>query len=53
MSHYDREMDDGLLARARFLAACKAIADITFGLRTGWPEYIEAGVRALRLSFTD
>jgi aminoglycoside phosphotransferase (APT) family kinase protein len=49
LSHYDREPDDGLLPRARFLAACKSIADLAFGLGTHRPEYIHAGLRALRL----
>jgi hypothetical protein len=49
LSRYNHEPDNGLLIRARFFAACKSIGDVTFGLETHRPEYIHAGVRALRL----
>ncbi len=39
---------DALLARARWLAACRGVADIVFGLKFGRPRYIAAGLRALR-----
>jgi aminoglycoside 2''-phosphotransferase len=49
LSTYDGPIDDGVLARARFLAACRGIGDIAFGLETGRREYLQAGERALRL----
>lgn len=48
LSHYPVRVDDGLLERARFLAAAKCIGDIVFGLKTHRQEYIDSGVRALR-----
>jgi aminoglycoside phosphotransferase (APT) family kinase protein len=48
LSHYQGEPDEGLLHRARFLAARKGIGDIVFGLEMHRQEYIDAGVRALR-----
>jgi hypothetical protein len=35
------------LVRARFLAACRGVGDVAFGLKTRRHEYIEAGTRAL------
>lgn len=40
--------DRGLLARARWLAACKGVRDIAFGLKSGRREYVVGGLRALR-----
>ncbi len=36
------------LARARWFAACRAVADIVFGLAEHRPEYVTAGQQALR-----
>jgi aminoglycoside phosphotransferase (APT) family kinase protein len=47
LSHYDGAVDEGVLHRARFLAACRGVADVAFGLETGRREYIQAGIRAL------
>jgi hypothetical protein len=38
-----------VLVWAHFLAACRGVADVAFGLDTGRQEYIDAGTRALRL----
>ena len=38
------------LARARYMAAYRGVADVKFGRETGKPEYVEAGVRALFLA---
>jgi aminoglycoside phosphotransferase (APT) family kinase protein len=46
-SHYDTDVDDSLVARARFIAACRGVADVRFGIETGRREYIVAGIRAL------
>jgi aminoglycoside phosphotransferase (APT) family kinase protein len=48
LAHYDGRCDGGVLARARFLAACRAVGDVAYGSRTGRSEYVEAGMRALR-----
>ena len=48
-SEYVGSIDEGVLCRARFLAACRGVADVAFGLKTGRGEYIEAGRRALDL----
>ena len=40
--------DVDTLARARWFAACRAVADIVFGLGGHRPEYVTAGQRALR-----
>jgi aminoglycoside 2''-phosphotransferase len=49
LAAYDGSVDEATLRRARFLAACRGVGDVTFGLETGRREYIEAGVRALTL----
>lgn len=50
LSTYDGPIDDLVVGRARFLAACRGVADVTFGLERDRPEYIVAGIRALELS---
>lgn len=50
-SAYVGTIDEGVLGRARFLAACRGVGDVAFGLKTGRGEYIEAGRRALNLCF--
>ena len=49
LSTYDGPVDETTRRRARFLAACRGVGDVTFGLETGRREYIEAGIRALTL----
>ena len=48
LSAYAGPVDAGVLRRARFLAACRGIADVAFGVDTRRLEYVEAGARALR-----
>ncbi len=48
-SEYVGTIDERVLDRARFLAACRGVGDVAFGLKTGRREYIEAGRRALDL----
>jgi aminoglycoside phosphotransferase (APT) family kinase protein len=38
------------LDRARYLAACRGVGDVVFGLEQDRPEYVEGGLRALRHS---
>jgi hypothetical protein len=40
-------VDAGALERARWFAACRAVADICFGEAQGRREYVVAGQRAL------
>lgn len=47
LAAYDGPVDDGVLIRARFLAAGRGVGDVAFGLETGRREYIESGIRAL------
>jgi aminoglycoside 2''-phosphotransferase len=49
LSHYRRPIDAGLPDRARFFAVARGIGDIVFGLEMHRPEYVDSGVRALRL----
>jgi aminoglycoside phosphotransferase (APT) family kinase protein len=49
---YEGSTDEGLAQRARFFAACRGAGDIRFGLETRRPEYVTAGVRALRFCAT-
>ena len=49
LSHYDGDVDDALLVRARFMAACRGVGDVRFGIETERREYIVAGIRALGL----
>ena len=49
LSHYGERVDDGLRMRARFLAACRGVTDVAFGIATGRREYVAAGLRALEL----
>jgi len=49
LASYDAGIDAGVLERARYLAACRGVADVAFGRATGRPEYVEAGFRAVRL----
>jgi aminoglycoside phosphotransferase (APT) family kinase protein len=47
LSRYGFPVDEATLTRARFLAVCRGVADVAFGLERGRREYIEAGLRAL------
>lgn len=47
LSYYRGPVDDGLVERARLLAAAKCIGDIVFGLKTHRQEYIDSAARAL------
>jgi len=49
LASYDGPLDRDGLRHARFLAACRGVADVAFGLDTSRREYVEAGVRALTL----
>jgi aminoglycoside phosphotransferase (APT) family kinase protein len=49
LMNYRGEIDRGVTARARYFAACKAVDDIIFGDRMQRPEYIRAGMRAMKL----
>ena len=49
LSAYDGPCDDRLVPRARFMAACRGVGDVKFGLETDRREYIAGGLRALRL----
>lgn len=49
LSHYREQIDDGLRTRARFLAACRGVTDVCFGIDRGRREYVVAGIRALEL----
>jgi aminoglycoside phosphotransferase (APT) family kinase protein len=46
---YAGSLDAGALIRARYLGACRGAMDVAFGLDEGRPEYVAAGLRALRL----
>ena len=49
LSAYEGAIDDRLASRARFMAACRGVGDVKFGLETDRREYIACGLRALRL----
>jgi aminoglycoside phosphotransferase (APT) family kinase protein len=46
---YQGPLEESELDQARFLAACRAVADVAFGLDTAQREYVDAGLRALSL----
>jgi aminoglycoside phosphotransferase (APT) family kinase protein len=49
LSAYNGRFDDRLVSRARFMAACRGVGDVRFGIDTDRPEYIAGGLRALHL----
>jgi hypothetical protein len=49
LAAYAFAVDDLTLRRARFIAACRGVTDIQFGLETGRQEYVRVGLRALLL----
>jgi aminoglycoside phosphotransferase (APT) family kinase protein len=50
LAHYDGPVSDGLIARARYFAGCRGVLDVEFGLERNRPEYIQGGLRALRMA---
>lgn len=50
LSTYRGPADEATLARARYLAACRGIADVVFGIEASRTEYVAAGIRALNFS---
>jgi aminoglycoside phosphotransferase (APT) family kinase protein len=53
LPHYRVRLDAGLLARGQYRAACRGVGDVTYGISTSRPEYVAAGLRALRLCAGD
>jgi aminoglycoside phosphotransferase (APT) family kinase protein len=53
LAHYTVPVDASMLARARYLAACRGASDVRFGWEMERPEYIEGGLRALVLCAGD
>jgi aminoglycoside phosphotransferase (APT) family kinase protein len=47
LQHYDHPVPDAILRQARFIAVCRAVLDVTFGLETGRAEYIAGALRIL------
>ena len=47
LPHYAGTIDDGALSCARYIAVCRGVTDVAFGLENARQEYIEAGIRAL------
>ncbi|HRQ63600.1 MAG TPA: phosphotransferase [Xanthomonadaceae bacterium] len=50
LADYRGSVDRETLERAHFLAACRGVADMAFGLDAGRPEYVQGGLRALKLA---
>lgn len=50
LSSYVGPVDELMLRRAQYLAACRGVADIVFGLERDRRVYVEAGLRALGLT---
>lgn len=48
-SHYGGDVAETLVARARFMAACRGVGDVRFGIETERREYVVGGIRALGL----
>jgi aminoglycoside phosphotransferase (APT) family kinase protein len=53
LEHYDGDSGEAVLSRARYMAACRGVMDVTFGLERSRPEYIAGGLRALSLCVPD
>ena len=47
---YGHPVSQESFEKARFVAACRGVADVNFGLQNGRPEYVAAGLRALKLT---
>jgi aminoglycoside phosphotransferase (APT) family kinase protein len=50
LAHYDRPITPDQIERARFFAACRGVLDVEFGSARNRPEYVEGGLRALRMA---
>jgi aminoglycoside phosphotransferase (APT) family kinase protein len=50
LSGYDGTIDDGLRARACYVAACRGVLDVGFGVERNRPEYVNAGLRAIAMT---
>ena len=50
LANYDRPVDEHLATRARFFAAGRGVLDVQFGLERNDREYVEGGLRALRMA---
>jgi aminoglycoside 2''-phosphotransferase len=48
---YDGSVDALTLRRTRFIAACRGVTDVTFGLDASRDEYVRVGIRSLALCF--
>jgi hypothetical protein len=49
LEHYAGKLDAEVISRARYLATCVAIHNITLGQEQGRAQWIEAGYAALQL----
>lgn len=47
---YDGPLPPGQRRQAQFLAACRGVLDVSFGLAHHRPEYVQAGLKALTLN---
>jgi aminoglycoside phosphotransferase (APT) family kinase protein len=52
-SHYNGSLDEPMVARATYLAACRGVLDVAFGVERERPEYVAAGLSALALAAGD
>jgi hypothetical protein len=48
LAAYEGDLDAHAMLRARYLGACRGTMDVAFGVKTGRPEYVASGLRALR-----
>ena len=53
LEQYDGDTGEAMLSRARYIAACRGVMDVTFGLERSRPEWVAGGLRALSLSVPD
>jgi aminoglycoside phosphotransferase (APT) family kinase protein len=52
LAHYGRPVTRDQIERARYLAACRGVLDVEFGFARNRPEYVEGGLRALRMAIS-
>jgi aminoglycoside phosphotransferase (APT) family kinase protein len=50
LKFYPRPITTTTLEQARYIAVCRAVLDVAFGLETGRAEYIAGALRALRMN---
>jgi len=50
LSKYDGTIDNGLRERATYVAACRGVLDVGFGVERNRPEYVNAGLRAIAMT---